>query len=277
MKKLFTTIENKLSADGLFLIYLISMVLTHGDISEISKIGIVFLSIAMLGKSKINDHVLAWLGISLLLGSSLITNYFQSANHVFLTFYLSLFFLLQESGIKALFADSYPKFLIIFVIMAAIIQKFTSPYFMNGNMLASYILNGDSLSFVSEFFFTDLSTSIDSYRLTLANSINQLGIPSSLVLSTGTIDFKLYAKSLSMFILLFEIILALAFIPKQARITYYIAILFIWGTFLVRPEASFLALLSILSILTIKDLSTIKKRSLQITSVVLILASLFQI
>ncbi len=258
-------------------VYLVVLVATHDGISNVVRFGVAFLSLFAIVVPPVTRWPAYWLAVTLLLAADLLYSYAHAANHYYLTIYalaiLALETYRRSRGDELAF--NLPRALLIVVFGLAILQKAISPYFLSGRLMADYVLTGGTLYWPLAWIYEGLdgATRAFEHQFDLISSDPAL-VGSQLPIELPMAGFSLLVRGAAVSILLFEVGLFLALAWHRAfkhRLMPLLMLLFLWGTFLVRPEFSFFALLGILFMCARPDLN-LRWTALFVVSIVLFLA-----
>ena len=258
-------------------VYLVVLVATHGGVTDAVRFGVAFLSLFAIVVPPVTRWSAYWLAVTLLLAADLVYSYSHAANHYYLTIY-TLAILTLDTYRKSRGDDlafNLPRAVLIVVFGLAFLQKAISPYFLSGRLMADYVLTGGSLYWPLAWIYPGHDGAIQAFE-------HQFDLISSDPALAGTLlpielpmaGFVLLVRGVALSILLCEIGLFLALAWHRAfkhRLMPLLMLLFLWGTFLVRPEFSFFALLGILFMCARPDLN-LRWTGLFVLSIVLFLA-----
>ena len=258
-------------------VYLVVLVATHDGITDEVRFGVAVLSLFAIVVPGVTRWSACWLAATLLLAADLFYSYSHAANHYYLTIYILAILTLEtyRRGRGEELAFNLPRALLIVVFGLAILQKAISPYFLSGRLLADYVLTGGTLYWPLAWIYAGHDGALQAFERqfelisgdpTLAGAQVPIELP--------TAAFSILVRGAAVSILLFETGLFLALAWHRAfrhRLTPLLMLLFLWGTFLLRPEFSFFALLGILFMCARPDLN-LRWTGSYVVSIVLFLA-----
>ena len=258
-------------------VYLVVLVATHGGITDPVRFGVAFLSLFAIVVPAVTRWPAYWLAVTLLLAADLLYSYAHTANHYYLTIY-TLAILTLETYRRARgceLAFNLSRALLIVVFGLAILQKAISPYFLSGRLMADYILTGGSLYWPLAWIYPGHDGAMQAFehQFDLISSDPAL-VGTQLPIELPMAGFSLLVRGAAVSILLFEIGLFLALAWHRAfkhPLMPLFMLLFLWGTFFVRPEFSFFALIGILFMCARPDLN-LRWTGVFVVSIVLFLA-----
>ncbi len=197
----------------------------------------------IFSKTQFYFSVFLWSIISLLLFWNIINHFYSVGNHVFVSLYLSLIFLLQSIFGKdeSLFTRNC-KYLLFLILFLGAVQKLLSPGYLSGEMMNFY--------FVSGYFFKPLEY-FDSYGTYIHN--NQILIDNILFSDAEPTAIPLYFSHQKLFFTIFgyliiaaEFLLAFLVFSKNIILKNVFFISFLVLLLMTRIESGFVILLSIL-------------------------------
>lgn len=244
----------------LFLIYLMALCTTHSRVETSVSVVICFLSFVGLMVPTLTSRAVYWWWIGVILTSNLYFSYPFAANHYFLTIYTAFFFALatyiKERGLTE--SLNLPRTLLAIVFGFATLQKFLSPFFLSGRLLASYFLRGSSLSYTLSFLYPDYDQHIDIYNDSFDRIADEalLGQP-SLAFDVPAPSFILVCQGLAYVIVATELLVFVAIVYNKSfyhKAFPALMLAFLWGTFMFRPEYFFFSLVCMFVLLARKDL-----------------------
>ncbi len=170
------------------------------------------------------------------------SSYYILANHFFLLGIFSLY-MVYRSWLKD-YQWNFSFYILALVISVATLQKLGSTYFLEGNLMAQFLLNGKGLSLLGHFFDPDYAiNSVDFY-----NSYNGIAYNQKSVAFLTTDSLSAFAKAFTYTILISEIVLSLAFIFLKPKWKYWALFLFLIATSITRSEFGFFSILVTISI-----------------------------
>jgi len=250
--------DRKESLKKLFLLYLLVLCFTHGEIQYYVKILIGSLSLIGIFVPRLSSKLIYWIIIISVLIVNLYFSYWYSSNHFFLAIYTVaaiIIELLKSRKGSQLIVNPYRSLLIITFGLATL-QKIISPYFLSGKLMASYILGGGSFYRLLSFANPEHESLVYSYYDTtaLAKSQPLIGDLNSFPISLPGEEFITVCIILSVLIVIVELLLF--FLTASPRYFYHpkfawILIGFVWITYTFRQEYAFFALLLILFLLSV--------------------------
>jgi len=250
--------DRKESLKKLFLLYLLVLCITHGEIHYYVKILIVAFSLMGIFIPRLSSQLIYWLIILSALVFNLYFSFWYSSNHFFLAIYTVaaiIVELLISKKRSQLLVNPYRSLLIITFGLATL-QKIISPYFLSGKLMASYILGGGSFYRVLSFIKPNHENLVYAYYDTtiLAKSQPLIGDLNSFPISIPGEEFIMVCIILSVLIVIVELLLFI--LSANSKCFYHpkfvwVLIWFVWITFTFRQEYSFFALLLILFLLSV--------------------------
>jgi hypothetical protein len=199
----------------------------------------ILISVCALFQDAIN-HELFWLAVCLLVGSTLLFNWFILGNHDYLVAYwcLALFLsrLTQES--ESVLAVS-GRWLIAIVFTLAVFWKVTSPEFLSGEFFNLFLLHDYRLAPVGALL-TALSLEDVRANSKMLPQYSFGEVPSSISL-TSVPQIHLIARVFAWMTVVLEGLVATAFMfsSKFGRWRDVILLLFMFGTYMIAPVAPF--------------------------------------
>lgn len=249
--------DNKENLKKLFLLYLLVLCLTHGEIHVYVKMIIGLSSFIGIIIPGISSKLIFWVFILMSLIFNLYFSYSYSSNHFFLATYTVGAVIIERIRSKSKSAplvNSY-RSLLILTFGLATLQKIISPYFLSGRLIASYILGGGSFYEVLSFINPNHEALVYSYYDTTMLAKSEPFLTSFPISMPGE-NFILVCIILSFLIIAFEILLFT--LSANSKYFYHpkfawILIGFVWITFTFRQEYAFFALLIILFLLSVDN------------------------
>lgn len=241
----------------IFALYLIAVCATHSRIENELKLLLCIFGFSGIVFRNLLQQSSYWFFIFFLLAVNLYFNFMHSANHFYLLTYTSLALAVQSylDFKKAESKLNLSRSLLIITFFLAGFHKLYSANFLSGRLLATYFLKGGSFTGVVNMLFPGFSSdAISDYRSTFQELKNTVLIHDySLSLNYFNPDFILFCKTLSIIIIIFEIIVFLFFAIKKLHYSKWsglMVLLFVWGTFLFRNEFGFFSIICILFLLS---------------------------
>ena len=147
-------------------------VITMSYLSSIDDAGPILIVVPFLALAALttpSDTVRFWtvLGIALVVGLVVLAHYYRAANHGFMLVWVGL-------GIAFAAACSAPKNLTVLarnsaallalLMFIALIQKLRSTYYMEGDLLGGFLVDGEIYSVLIGFFIPEWPTLLHDYR-----------------------------------------------------------------------------------------------------------------
>lgn len=177
---------------------------------------------------------------------------FMAANHFYIVIYFTA--ALLASSFNGIDASKYARFLVVFVMAVASIQKLSSSFFMGGNFISLLFLQGGFEVFTNQFY-SGWSETIASFNQVYAQA--KLDIPGSVRGFNYILppSFHSGIRITTISIVGVEIILTGALLYFNGIARGWLIFIFVWATFLIRREHAFFSLLCILSLAQIPEKS----------------------
>lgn len=169
------------------------------------------------------------------------SNYYILANHFFLLGIFSLF-ITYRTWLKD-YHWNFPFYILTLIIAAATLQKLGSLYFLRGNLMAQFLLNGEGLSLIGHFFDPD-------YAISSVKFYENYGLmPYNHKVTTfiTTDSLAAFAKAFTYIIVVSEILLSLALVFFKPQRKYWALLIFLIATSITRSEFGFFSILIIIS------------------------------
>jgi hypothetical protein len=188
-----------------------------------------------------------WLLLLLFLGYEIYKNYFLTANHVFLMFYIALLLFMvqfcQDKASSIIVFNS--KALLSLVLFFGGLHKVLSESFWNGDLMNYMFLRGELAQplFQMDLFqnyFSENREAISTFKKSYTNSEETLFLRPLF----GSQHFIFYVFSL--FVVFIEFLLAAFVWIKNERIKFFSFALFLVGLLFTRLETGFASLLCLL-------------------------------
>lgn len=189
-------------------------------------------------------------GLTIILTSlDFINNYFYTANHTFVLFYLTfligLTYFYPLDRIKILKRNSIS--MVILILFFSAIQKLLSPEFMNGNYIGFTTLKGDLfVPFRWPYNFSNLGNQNMNLINEKLNEVSNTDVPLKLLIPFH--GFETFSIFFSYFVILSEFLMIPVLLLKNLKLKNTISLLFVVGLLLTRLETGFISLLVILLI-----------------------------
>lgn len=211
----------------------------------------------IFSKERFIFSIFFWSVISLVLLQNIMSGFYSVGNHIFVSLYISLAFLLQSIFRKdnSLFAKNC-KYLLFLILLLSVVQKLLSPNYLSGEIMNFY--------FVSGYFFKPLEY-FGSYGTYIHN--NQILIDNIMFSDQKPGNFPLYFAHQKLFFLVFsyavivaEIILAFLVLSKNIILKNILFIVFLMILLITRIESGFIVLLSILMMSNLPMQNTMLKK-----------------
>jgi hypothetical protein len=185
------------------------------------------------------------------------SSYYILANHFFLLGIFSLY-MVYRSWLKD-YQWNFSFHILALVISVATLQKLGSIYFLEGNLMAQFLLNGKGLSILGHFFDPDYAiNSVDFYK-----SYNGISYFQKSVSFITTDSLSAFAKAFTYIIVISEVLLSLAFIFLKPKWKYWALFLFLIVTSITRSEFGFFSILITISIFDVEIQNTKIQRYLK--------------
>lgn len=191
-----------------------------------------------------------YVAIGVVLLYSIVMLYTLVGNHLFLLAYMVWALALQNDDHEAL-APTFRGVLVAVMLIAAT-QKIINPYFISGDALAWYIASGESYGNLIAAF--DPAWADQTARVFADARAAMTPTDGSTPTSVPPGAFMGAMVALSWFVFAFEIFVALSWLKlpgKLAAIRAYaphITFAFVWGTYTMRNEPYFFALVTLLAV-----------------------------
>jgi hypothetical protein len=170
------------------------------------------------------------------------SNYYIMANHFFLLGIFSLYMIyrvwLQD------ITWNFTFYILTLVITVATLQKLGSWYFLQGNLMAQFLLNGDGLSLIGEFFDPNYAVNSAAFN----NDYSYLPYNQTATSFITSDSLAAFAKAFTYIIVISEILLSVALIVLKPQWKYWALFVFLLATSLTRSEFGFFSILITLSI-----------------------------
>jgi hypothetical protein len=170
------------------------------------------------------------------------SNYYIMANHFFLLGLFSLF-IVYRLWVKDR-QWNYSFYILTMVITVATLQKVGSLYFLEGNLMAQFLMNGKGLSLIGHFFDPDYTTNSFNFY----NNYGYLPYTHKAAAIVTTDSLAAFAKAFTYIIVISEILLTLALIFLKPQWKYWALFIFLIATSLTRNEYGFFSILITISI-----------------------------
>lgn len=236
--------------DRLLALYLVSFAVTHDGVLDVSRLGLCLAAAAALVAVPGGPVPRgAWVVAAALLVLNLALTWFQSANHTFLTTAVVLLMATQRAGV-GLPATAF-RCLLVMVLAFAVVQKLLSANFMSGRLLAFFVLQGDILPGPLSWIWPELPGAVAANRANLeaARSL-AADTPIDLPLIVPGEGLAAAARVMSWLAVAAEAsIAALAvFARRHERVFHVVLLGFVAGTYLLRNENHFLALMCLIGL-----------------------------
>jgi hypothetical protein len=258
-------------------VYMVVLVATHDGMTDPVKLGVACLSLVAIIVPAVTWWAAYWLTVTLLLAADLTYSYSHAANHYYLTIYtlaiLSLETHRRTRGEQLAF--NLPRVLLMVVFGLAAAQKAISPYFLSGRLMADYVLTGGSLYWPLVWIYPGHGGGVEAFEQQFGLISSDPGLVGTQVpIELPFAGFSILVQGAAVAILLFELGVFVALAWNRAfrhAVMPALMLLFLWGTFLLRPEFSFFALLAILFMLARPGLS-LRWTALFVISIVVFLS-----
>jgi hypothetical protein len=255
------TNEGKDSGYLILVLYVLSLVATHGGMLPISRIGLSCLCLTLLVRPQFIYSSQVWFSVSILLITHIIFRFEVVANHTFLTTYVTLALGLSLLTKSEKFPHTCRILLSILLILAAI-QKLISPYYMSGNLISDYIMRGNSLNWILDQFdsnfYLNQAQSDSNFLALQAAPYADVSFPAFVPHYLESLS-----KTLSYAGIIFEGTLGLLCVNAKAlrlRIGFSFAVALVIGIYVLRDETSFLSLLSLMLYYSTEQDSTFQRK-----------------
>lgn len=211
-------------------------------------IGAALLALVLSGDKK---QRWAYVAIGSVLIFSIVSMYTLVANHLFLLAYLVWAVAIHADDDEGLVNTS--RYILIAVMGIAALQKLINPYFISGDALAWYVASGESFGNLIAYANPGWA---EQTAQVFADSQNAMApVDSNTPTSTPPGAFLGAMIALSWFVFALELVVALSWIQLPGKLSTlrqyapHITFAFVWGTYLMRNEAFFFALVALLGTL----------------------------
>lgn len=189
---------------------------------------------------------------SVLLTINLAVNFYAAANHGFVIAYIGfalfLGLALDDETEGARITARTAAWFLTALMGLALIQKLASPFYMSGNLIGYYVMNGQIYENLMHLVYPDWSQIVFEYRQT-TKEFNQISPSESLIIATvvpagaATIIMLLTYASL---IMQAGMELALLLRARLGIYVHYILLAFVFAIYSTRNENTFLSMNCIL-------------------------------
>jgi hypothetical protein len=231
----------------LFAVFILSLAATHTVAIVATRVCTAFLAIAGLAFQWLLLSRAYWFSMTLALMLNLPFRYETAANHYFLTVYVSGLFAVwvAPGGARLVKVGGM---LIALVMVFAVVGKLLSPYYLKGNLVGEFFLPGSSLRGLLSLVWPEISLGgVDYFVNFEATKAIPPGFAVALPAFVPSTAFTSLCQAMAISIVVVEGLVAFAFATRWKYEAGLLAI-FLWGTFILRPEYYFLALLALLGL-----------------------------
>lgn len=244
--------EHVRSLAVLFAIFVLSLTATYNLATDFTRVWAGFLAIAGLANHELFSRRAYWYSMTLALALNLIYRYEIAANHYFLTVYVAALFVVWATPGGARLVHAGGK-LIALVMAFAVLGKLLSPYFLDGSLMAEVFLSG-TLTGPLRLGWPDISSNVHDYgrNFEAARAIPP-GVVVTLAAAVPNTAFTLFCQGTAISILVIEGLVAVAFAARWKH-QAALLVIFLWGTYILREEHHFLALLALLGLTSVESL-----------------------
>jgi hypothetical protein len=251
MTKLFTIFKKQSPSQLLHLGFFIALLIAIPKFSSLDwrlKGFLAVLSVLLLVFNQKNLFTVSLLTLTLVfIGFEIYINYYVTANHVFLLFYMALLlFMVQintHNASQIIFFNA--KALLSLVLFFGGLQKVLSESFWNGDLMHYMFMRGELAQplFQMDFFqdyFSENRATISTFKKSFSNPDDTLFLKP--LIDSQSFIFYMF----SLFVIFIEFLLAVFVWIKNERVKFFSFALFLVGLLLTRLETGFASLLCLL-------------------------------